>query len=250
VKYPGNIAYTDCFSMLSLTLVEQLLDHLPRAPFFIKDSALRYVSANQSMLDLCGVLTHADFIGRTARDYFPEGMTSRYERMDRQVMRTRRPIRDQLDLSVRIRGAPVWLLFGRWPVIAARDNVIGVAAIARVLDAPDRRHPIYERLAVAIDYVHSNFRSALDVADLARRAGVSVSQLERDFINLFGLPPRRYLTKVRIETALDLLERSEDAIVGIAHACGYSDQSAFTRRFQASVGMSPSAYRRFHRMPH
>ncbi len=247
MRHACDIVDADAFNVLSLSLIEQMLDHLPRAPFFIKDSGLRYVSANQSMLDLCGVHSRTDFIGNTVRDYFPEKMTSRYEHMDRQVMRTRRPIRDQLDLSVRIRGVPVWLLFGRWPVLASRGNVVGVAAIARVLDAPDRRHPIYERLALAIEHVHKNIQSALDVSDLARRAGVSVSQLERDFVNLFGLPPRRYLTKVRIDTALHLLESCDDPIVSIAHACGYADQSAFTRRFHAAVGVSPSEYRRTHR---
>lgn len=242
----GELSAIASFDSLSLSLVQQLLDHLPRAPFFVKDNSLRYVAANAAMLDLCGVGTRTDFLGCRARDFFPEAMTNRYEQMDQLVMRTRRPIHDRLDLSVRIKGLPVWLLFGRWPVVSSAGAVVGVAAIARALDAPDRRHPIYERLSLAIDYVHNNFRSPLDVADLARRAGVSVSQLERDFINLFGLPPRRYLTKVRIDTALHLLESGEDPIVGIAHACGYADQSAFTRRFHAVVGVSPSEYRRAH----
>ena len=176
---------------------------------------------------------------------FPqETATARYEHMDQQVMRTRRPIRDQLDFTVRLRGTPAWLLLGRWPVVAKTGNVVGVAAIGRVLDAPDRRHPIYERLSLAIGHIHKNFRSTLDVLDLARRGGVSVSQLERDFINLLGLPPRRYVTKVRIDAAIDLLESSNDTIVSIAHACGYADQSAFTRRFHSAVGLSPSEYRR------
>ena len=55
MRHACDIVDADAFSVLSLSLIEQMLDHLPRAPFFIKDSALRYVSANQSMLDLCGV---------------------------------------------------------------------------------------------------------------------------------------------------------------------------------------------------
>jgi len=35
-------------------------------------------------------------------------------------------------------------------------------------------------------------------------------------------------------------------IVNVAHACGFADQSAFTRRFRATIGMSPSEYRRMH----
>ena len=54
---------------------------------------------------------------------------------------------------------------------------------------------------------------------------------------------RRYVAKVRFEAALDLL-RSGRPVTEVAHACGYADQSAFTRRFRASIGMSPSEYRR------
>jgi AraC-like DNA-binding protein len=68
-------------------------------------------------------------------------------------------------------------------------------------------------------------------------------QLERDFIKLIGMSPRRYLTRLRMEAAVELLERSNDPILKVADACGYSDQSAFTRRFRAAVGMSPSEYR-------
>jgi PAS domain S-box-containing protein len=225
-------------------LLQALLDHLPQVPFFTKDTALRYVSANGAMIDLCGVRTRAELLGKTARDFFPEATRRRYEAYDRQVMRTRTPIRDQLDLCVRRRGPPIWILFSRWPIIQAQQ-VVGVAAIARELDAPDRRHPIYQRLADTVEFIHANIGAQVDISVLAERAGVSVSQLERDFVGLFGVTPRRYMTKVRVEAALELL-KAGGPIVSVAHACGFADQSAFTRRFRATVGMSPSEYRRMH----
>jgi AraC-like DNA-binding protein len=33
-------------------------------------------------------------------------------------------------------------------------------------------------------------------------------------------------------------------VSSIAHACGYADHSAFTRRFVQAVGTTPSKYRR------
>ena len=148
-----------------------------------------------------------------------------------------------MEFCQRNRGNPVWLLTNRWPVIANENQPTGVASISRVLDAPDRRHPIYERLEAVIEHLRANFAAPVDISDLARRAGVSVSQLERDFVQLLGLPPRRYLIKVRFEAALELL-KAGGSIAEVAHACGYSDQSAFTRRFRAAVGISPSEYRR------
>lgn len=228
---------------LSLQTVEALLDQLPLAPYFIKDRGLRYVSANAAMLELCGVANREELIGKTARDFFSTSAWPRYEAMDRFVIRTGRPIRDQLQLITPIEANPAWLLFSRWPISGSRGLVSGVAAVARRLERPDRRSPTYQRLALAIEHIQSTPHAPLDVAELARRSGVSVSQFERDFVQLLGVSPRRYATRVRVDVALNLLH-GDDPIAQIAHACGYADQSAFTRRFKLAVGMTPGEYRR------
>jgi PAS domain S-box-containing protein len=232
----------DTPNALAPDFVASLLDHMPEAPFWVKDSALRYVSVNAAMLELCGVRASADVIGRTARDFFAESVRERHEAQDRLVMRTRRSCADQLELCSRLRGEPVWLLIRRRPVTGAQGRTIGVAAIARRLD-PNRRHPTYARLAFVIDHIDANFRGPVDLCELARRCEISLSQLNRDFISLLGLPPKRYLMKVRFEAAVELLE-SGMSIVEVAHASGYTDQSAFARSFRLVVGISPSAYRR------
>ncbi|MBL8531389.1 MAG: AraC family transcriptional regulator [Hyphomonadaceae bacterium] len=228
---------------LPLEVVESLLNHLPRAPFFVKDKSLRFISANAAMLELCGVANRADFIGKTSRDFFAPAAWPRYEAMDRFVMRSGRPIRDQLQMVAPLGAAPAWLLFSKWPVLGARGEVSGIAAMARKLERPNKRHPTYQRLAVAIEHIQASPHAPVDVGDLARRSGVSVSQFERDFVKLLGVSPRRYATRVRIDAALTLL-RGPDPIAQIAHACGYADQSAFTRRFKLAVGMTPGDYRR------
>lgn len=228
---------------LTLELVEALFGHLPDAAFALKDASLRYQSANTAMLAICGARSRADIVGKTARDFFTEAQ--RYEAWERQVLRTQRPIKDRLDYCWRLKGRPVWLLTSVWPVLGADGSAVAVASVSRVLKAPDRRQPTYQRLAHAIEYIHANLAATIDIAEISKRVGVSVSQLERDFVKLLGVPPRRYLTKVRFEAALELL-RSGESIADIAHACGYTDQSAFTRRFRAAVGMSPREYRRAH----
>ena len=34
------------------------------------------------------------------------------------------------------------------------------------------------------------------------------------------------------------------SVAEVAHACGYSDHSAFTRQFRATVGLTPREFRR------
>jgi AraC-like DNA-binding protein len=162
--------------------------------------------------------------------------------LDRLVMRTQKPLKDQLELALPTAAAPVWLLFGRWPLVTDGEAV-GVVAIAQALEGPDKRHPAYDRIAAAMDYIHQNFGGPLSSEDLSRVSGLSVSQLERDFVQLLGMTPRRYLTKIRFDAAIELLS-SGMPISDVAQACGYSDQSAFTRAFRSTLGMSPSEYRK------
>lgn len=228
---------------LPLDLVEGLFNHLPSAPFFVKDADLCYVAANDAMLRLCGVRHRRDLLGRTAREFFPESAQRRYEGLDRLVIRTKRPIADKLDFLLARGQGPIWLLFTRWPVLGRDGAVLGVAASARKLKAPDRRHPTYQRMASAVADMQANFSLPLQLGGLARAAGVSVSQFERDFAGLFGLSPHQYLTKVRMDAAMRAL-RGAASIAAIAQECGYADQSAFTRRFTATVGLAPMQYRR------
>jgi PAS domain S-box-containing protein len=219
-----------------------LMEHLPSAPFFIKDGGLRYVAANQAMADLCGAASGADMVGRCARDYFPDDIWPAFESLDRDVLQTARPVRDQLVRSANKDGSVAWILFTRWPIVTDAQ-AIGVAAIARNLSAPDKVGDTLGRLAPAIDFVQQNFTSPIEVGELARLVQLSVSQLDRDFVSLLGLSPLKYQKKLRIERAQQLLRDSELSVAEIAQACGYSDQSAFTRSFTSSLGRSPRAYR-------
>jgi AraC-like DNA-binding protein len=50
-----------------------------------------------------------------------------------------------------------------------------------------------------------------------------------------------------MEVAVRRLRETKDSIAMVALDCGYSDQSAFTRQFRQTVGLSPLEYRRMFR---
>ena len=226
-----------------LDLLEQLFEGLAESPFFAKDASLRYVVANAAMARLCGARRPADLIGRGARDFFPSADAERYEAFDRQVLAGGLPITNRLDFSVTRDGAPAWLLFSRVPIRNESGEVVGVAGTSRRLPAPNRHDPSYRRLAGAVERIRNRFDAPLNLGDLAAHAGISKSQLERDFRGLFGLTLQAFLHRTRIEHALRCLE-GDRSVADIAQEGGYSDHSAFTRRFRALVGRAPRQYRR------
>lgn len=238
----GRVLERGAVNLVDLPMLETALDQLPDVPYFVKDASLRYVSANVAMLDLCGARTRSELIGTTSAEFFPTLSVRHYESLDHSVLRTLHPVRDRLERTFRKRGNPVWLLFSRCPVLDQSGKPAGVLAVARRLRVPKKRQGAYERLSETIEHLRENIAAPFDVGTLAQIAGVSVSQTERDFVALFGMPPRRYLTKLRFEAARDML-RAGWPVVDVAHACGYADQSAFTRRFRSTVGMSPTQFK-------
>lgn len=226
-----------------LALLEGLFAAHNETPFFVKDAGLRYVAANPAMARLCGLRNPGDLHGKRAGDLFPAQLASRYEALDRHILATGRTIVNNMDLSIGGGQRPIWLVFTRLPVRDDDGQVIGIAASARQLVRPDRRHPVYLRLADAARAIRSHASRPLDLTALARTARISRSQLERDFKHVFGLSPQQLQQNARIEHAVALLELGGN-VADIAYACGYADHSAFSRSFKRGVGISPSEWRR------
>jgi AraC-like DNA-binding protein len=96
----------------------------------------------------------------------------------------------------------------------------------------------------AKELLESDLSGAFPLSRLALECGLSVRHFTRAFRQSVGMPPHRYLLKRRIERARDLLRNPSLSLLEVALACGFADQSHFTRLFRASMQMSPGAWRR------
>jgi AraC-like DNA-binding protein len=61
---------------------------------------------------------------------------------------------------------------------------------------------------------------------------------------LFGLTAGQLITKTRVAAASRMLLETKTSISEIALACGFFDQSAFTRTFRSATGVTPSQFRK------
>jgi transcriptional regulator GlxA family with amidase domain len=84
----------------------------------------------------------------------------------------------------------------------------------------------------------------LSVQTLASQASLSPRQFARAFAAEVGIPPGRYVDRVRLETARRRLEDTADGIEQTARSCGYGTQEAMRRAFVRALGVSPGEYRR------
>ena len=103
--------------------------------------------------------------------------------------------------------------------------------------------------ARCIELMHARLSEDISLDELAAEARLSPFHFARMFKQSTGVPPRVYLTRLRVEKACDLLEHTDLPVTQIALEVGYSSNQVLARVFLKHRRMSPSDYRRAVRDP-
>jgi AraC-like DNA-binding protein/PAS domain-containing protein len=223
-------------------LLLPMLDVIPNAAIFIKDVQARYVLANRTLVQRCGLKHLQPLLGKTSAEVFPAQLGPGYTEQDRRVLEQGFVLEDQLELHLYGTREPGWCLTHKWPLYNRDGAIIGLAGISVDLQTASETHPGYQRLAAVDEHIRAHFNRRVTLGELTRIAGISVAQLERYCKRVFHLTPRQMIQKVRLEHAHRLLH-TEMPITEVALQCGYTDHSAFTRQFKALTGFTPRQYR-------
>lgn len=85
------------------------------------------------------------------------------------------------------------------------------------------------------------------IADVARACGVSRGYFIQGFKEATGQTPHRWVMSQRTEQARSMMLKTKFSLADIALACGFADQSHFSRVFSRANGMSPGSWRRIAR---
>jgi AraC family transcriptional regulator len=93
-------------------------------------------------------------------------------------------------------------------------------------------------------YVELHISRRIHIKALSRLVGLSASHFCRAFKCSFGVSPRDYVVRRRIEVAQALMLTTSEPLSAIAVSCGMCDQQHFTRSFRRIVGETPSSWRR------
>ncbi len=96
----------------------------------------------------------------------------------------------------------------------------------------------------AKEFIAANVSQRISLQDIADACGLSLAHFARAFNTSVGMTPHTWLQTHRIARARDLLLTSTRDLADIALACGFADQSHFTRTFARSCGEAPGAWRR------
>ncbi|QJU58667.1 helix-turn-helix transcriptional regulator [Sphingomonas sp. AP4-R1] len=103
------------------------------------------------------------------------------------------------------------------------------------------------QLRRAIDHMVAHLDGDPTIAQLAIECGLSAGHFARAFRQTAGVTPHQWLMRRRVERARELLLHGSLELALIAAACGFVDQSHFSRVFTRLEGESPGRWRRHHR---
>lgn len=99
------------------------------------------------------------------------------------------------------------------------------------------------QLRDALGYLEANMPARVELAQLARLAGLSQSHYSRAFKASTGLAPYQWQLHSRVERAKELLLDTNGGLDEVAVATGFADAVHFGRTFRNMTGATPAAWR-------
>lgn len=100
-------------------------------------------------------------------------------------------------------------------------------------------HGNFGRIARVLRRIHSDYAQPLDVASLAREAGLSIPAFHAHFKTVAATSPIQYIKSVQLHQARLMMIRDNITAAGAAARVGYESASQFNREFKRLFGRSP-----------
>jgi len=124
------------------------------------------------------------------------------------------------------------------------EFIIEIVVKIRNLNVKSQVNKTEQIIEDAVVYIEHNFTdSALSLEVVSEHLNISISYLSMLFSKMKGITFNKYLIKVRMEKAKELLKFTGEKIVNIAGMCGYKEVYYFSHSFKKYTSVSPKEFR-------
>ena len=100
-----------------------------------------------------------------------------------------------------------------------------------------------QQIGRALALMHHDLSEPCSAEFLAKEVAMSRSAFTDRFTALVGMPPIRYQTRWRLQSARVQLRETRKSVAQVAHSVGYESEEAFSRAFKKENGVSPAHWR-------
>ncbi len=153
-------------------MVRTLMDHSPDHIYF-KDTAGRFIAANQALADWFNLDDPSQVIGKTDFDFFTPEHAQQALDDEWQVMATGQPIRGRVEQETWLGGCRTWVSTTKVPRRDPAGNIIGTFGISRDISdqvrATEELHQYAQRLQL-LHQVDRDILAARSPEEIARLA--------------------------------------------------------------------------------
>ncbi|HMB62000.1 MAG TPA: methylated-DNA--[protein]-cysteine S-methyltransferase [Eudoraea sp.] len=101
----------------------------------------------------------------------------------------------------------------------------------------------YNRIAEAIEYIKTNFKSQPNLDEVAEKAHISPAHFQRMFTEWAGTSPKKFLQYISVEYAKKKLKEEQATLFDTAFETGLSSTSRLHDLFVNIEGMTPAEYK-------
>lgn len=158
-----------------------------------------------------------------------------HERMSRQPEKGETPVSIYRECLEPFHSVPVYSQMVTLYLQQLMLSLAETGAVSAVSTAPDAA--VFGR---AISYLNSNVHRQPSVPEIARFCNVSEAGIKRIFDRYAGMGIHKYLLKLKIKAAAELLQEGE-SVTSVAEKLGFNSQSYFSRAFKRETGFVPSS---------
>lgn len=129
-----------------------------------------------------------------------------------------------------------------------QKNITAVKAMGvflLLMSRHEKKEEIHSNLYVinAKKYMEQNIFRNFTICEIADILHINDRYLYNLFIQYEGISPKKYLNKLRVEKACEMLKFMECSITEVAVSTGFNDVLTFSRFFSKHMKESPTTYR-------
>ncbi len=111
-------------------LLRTFIDHIPDY-IYVKDAQSRYLVNNRANVNLMGLQSADEALGKTALDLFPPEVAEHYHEDDQSIFRSGQPLIDREEPIIGRDGEKRWLQTTKVPLRDPGGKIIGLVGISR-----------------------------------------------------------------------------------------------------------------------
>jgi len=228
-------------------LLAALFDATPDMAFFVKDADARYLAVNDSLVQRHGWQDKQEVLGKRSADICEGELGTIPTQQDHRVLRTGRPLWNQLEMQWYRPPMRTWCLTTKLPIRVEDGTIVGLIGFSKDVRTMIEPEEIPAAFAQALAEFEEHLAPEVTPVWFAQKCELTSRRLSTLVKKVFDLTPGQFIAKIRLDAATQLLRETDLSVSEVAHRCGFYDHSAFTRAFRKATGTTPRSFRQMAR---